>query len=88
MQLNPKPRYSIKKYLLVGVLSMTVGYAFGAVILSMLGGIIGFKSQTVLIIVLLAFPICLFSSLYGFYKGLVRHYGLKGDENLFFNGRF
>jgi len=83
-----KPRYSVKKYLLVGVLSTTVGYILGAVILSMLGAIIGFKSQTVLIIVLLVFPICLFSSLYGFYKGLVRHYGFKGEENLFFNGRF
>jgi hypothetical protein len=83
-----KPRYSIKKYILIGVLSMTVGVIIGTIILSILGSVIGFGSQGVLVMVLLSFPFCLFSTLYGFYKGLVRHYGFKGDEKLFFGGKF
>ncbi|MBW1787510.1 MAG: hypothetical protein JRK53_12935 [Deltaproteobacteria bacterium] len=83
-----KPRYSIKKYILIGVISMTVGVVIGTIILSILGSILGFGSQGVLVTIVLSFPICLFSALYGFYKGLVRHYGFKGDEKLFFGGKF
>jgi hypothetical protein len=83
-----KPRYSIKKFILIGVLSMTAGVISVAIILSLIGSVIGFGSQAVLVIILLSFPIFLFSSLYGFYKGLVKHYGFKGDERLFFRGKF
>jgi hypothetical protein len=83
-----KPRYLIKKYILICVLSMTMGVISGAIILSILGSVIGYGSQAVLVIVLLSFPVCLFSSLYGFYKGLIRYYGFKGDEKLFFGGKF
>ena len=83
-----KPRYSIKNYILIGVLSMTLGVVSAAIILSMLGRMIGFGSQTVLVFILISFPFCLFSALYGFYKGLVKHYGYKGDEKLFFGGKF
>ena len=88
MQVTTKPRYSIKKYILIGVLSMTAGAVTIAIMLSLLGSFMGFGSQTVLVIILLSFPVCLFSSLYGFYRGLVRYYGLKGDEKLFFGGKF
>ena len=81
-------RYSIRKYIIVSVISMTTGYLIGAIILSALGSLVGFGSQGVLVMILIAFPVCLFSALYGFYKGLVRHYGLGGEENLFFGGRF
>ena len=88
MRMKEKPRYSIKKYILVGVISMTLGVVAGAVILSLLGSLLGFGSQGVLVMILISFPFCLFSALYGFYKGLVKHYGLKGDDKLFFGGRF
>ena len=67
---------------------MTVGVISVAIVLSILGSVIGFGSQAILVIILLSFPVCLFSSLYGFYKGLIRHYGFKGDEKLFFGGKF
>lgn len=86
--MKKEPRYSIKKYILIGVVSMTVGVISGAIILSLLGSLLGFGSQAVLVMILISFPFCLFSALYGFYKGLVRHYGFKGDEKLFFGGKF
>ena len=86
--MKKQPRYSIKKYLLVGVISMTLGVVGGAIILSLLGNVLGFGSQAVLVTILISFPFCIFSALYGFYKGLVRHYGFKGDEKLFFGGKF
>ena len=83
-----KPRCSIKRYILLGVFSTTVGMIIGAILLSMLASVMGFGIQAVLVIVLLSLPVCLFSTLYGFYKGLVRYYGFKGDEKLFFGGKF
>jgi len=38
--------------------------------------------------ILLSFPVILFSVLYAFYGALVRYYGFKGDEKLFFGGKF
>jgi hypothetical protein len=83
-----KPRYSIKKYLLILVVSSSIGVVIGAVILSMLGNILGFGSQGVLVMIILSFPVVLFTALYAFYGALVRHYGFKGDEKLFWGGRF
>ncbi len=88
MQVTKKPRYSIRKYLLLGVLGTSAGVIGAAIILSILGNIMGFGCQGVLVVILLSFPILLFSSLYGFYKGLIRYYGFKGDEKLFFGGKF
>ena len=65
-----KPRYSIKKYILLGVFSTTVGMIIGAILLSMLASVMGFGIQAVLVIVLLSLPVCLFSTLYGFLQRL------------------
>jgi hypothetical protein len=68
--MTKEPRYSVKKYLLIIVISMTVTVISFAIILSLLGSVIGFGSQAVLVVILFSFPIWLFSALYGFYKGL------------------
>lgn len=86
--MRTEPRYSVKKFLLIGVISVSLGFIAGAIILSLLGSVLGFGSQAVLVIVLFSVPFCLFSALYGFYKGLVRHYGFEGEERLFFGGKF
>jgi hypothetical protein len=86
--MKKEPRYSIKKYILILVVSASVGVLIGTIILSIFGSILGFGSQGVLIMIILSFPVILFSVLYAFYGGLVRHYGLKGDEKLFFGGKF
>jgi len=67
---------------------MTGGVVCGAIILSLMGHLLGFGCQAVLVTILIAFPFCIFSALYGFYKGLVRHYGFKGEEKLFLGGKF
>jgi len=79
-----KPRYSIKKYLLLFVVSSTVALVVIVAVLSVLD----IPIQGILVIVIIWFPICLFSILYAFYGALVRHYGFKGDEKLFFGGKF
>ena len=86
--MKEKPRYSIKAFILLVVASATIGLVIGTIILEIMGRIIGFGCQGVLVMVLFAFPTCLFSVLYGFYKSLVRHYGLQGEEKLFFGGKF
>jgi hypothetical protein len=77
-------RYSIKKYILLLVASPTAALIIITALLSALG----LPTQGILVIVIIWFPICLFSVLYAFYGALVRHYGLKGDEKLFFGGKF
>jgi hypothetical protein len=79
-----KPRYSIKKYILLLVIPST----FALIVIVFFLSLLSIPIQGILLIVVLWFPVCLFTILYGFYKGLVKHYGLKGEENLFFNGRF
>jgi hypothetical protein len=69
MLMRNKPRYSIKKYILICVLSMTMGVISGAIILHILGSFIGYGSQTVLVIVLLSFPVCLFHRCMVFIRG-------------------
>ncbi len=84
-----KPRYSIKKYLLLLVFSATVGLLVGVVIINyVLGHLLGAGCQDIIRITIIAFPLVIFCVLYGFYKGLVKHYGFKSDENLFFGGKF
>ncbi len=78
------PRYTIKKYLMLIVASASVGAFISVAILLMLG----FGSQGALVVLIFSFPVLLFAAMYGFYKGLVRYYGLHGKENLFFGGKF
>ena len=77
--MDDTPRYSLKKYLLLLVLSPTIGMIITVSLLLYLG--IGW--QGTLIVFILSFPLWLFGILYGFYKGLVKYYGLNGSEKLF-----
>jgi len=78
------PRYSIKTYLLLLVVSATVGVMLTVSMLLL----IGFGLQGTLVVLMLSFPFWLFGILYGFYKGLVKHYGMNGNENIFLGGKF
>jgi hypothetical protein len=80
---NIKP-CSIKKYLLSLAVLPTFGLVLGAAILLLLG----FGYQGTLIVIILFFPVCLFSVLYGFYKGLIKYYGFDSKKNLFFGEKF
>jgi len=87
MQMNEMPRYSIGKYILLLVLSATFGLAVSSLLIGLLGRIAGFGCQGVIVILLLLFPVCIFSVLYGFYKGLVRYYGFRLEQKIFFGGK-
>jgi hypothetical protein len=69
---------SIKKYIITLVIYATIGMVIGTIIITLIGGLIGFGSQGVLVMVLIAFPVIQFSTLYGFYKGLKKHYNFQG----------
>jgi len=83
-----KPRHSIKKYILILVVSASIGVILSTIVVSIIGYVIGFGSQGVLVIVVLSCPFWFFSVLYGFYKGLIKYYGFKENEKLFFGGKF
>lgn len=83
-----KPRYTIKQYLLLCVLSVTLGTLASIVMLVILNSILNIGCRGILVVLVIFFPIASFSMLYGFYKGLVKYYGLSGNENLFFGGKF
>jgi len=70
------------------VLASTIGFWAGFSLINYVLGLMGAGCQGLLRITFITFPVLIFCVLYGFYKGLVKHYGLKGDENLFFGGRF
>ncbi len=72
-----KNKPTIMKYIVTLVISSTIGMLAAALIFNFIGNLIGFGSQGVLVMILIAFPIVQFSSLYGFYKGLGKYYGLK-----------
>jgi hypothetical protein len=73
------PRYSIKKYIFLIVLSMTIGFIIAVVMFSIIGSIIGLPCKGILVIIVIWFPLGIYLALYGFYKGLVKYYGLKED---------
>jgi hypothetical protein len=68
---------TITKYIATIVIFSTIGMLVSAAVLAFIGNLMGFGSQGVLVMILIAFPIVQFSSLYGFYKGLKKYYGLK-----------
>jgi len=76
--------YSIQRFIVVVVVASTL--ALIVVVFAL--GALGFGSKSTLRVVIVWFPFCIFSGLYGFYKGLVKHYGFDGNLNLFFGGRF
>jgi hypothetical protein len=75
MPVSKTPRYTIKKYLFLIVLSMTIAFIIVVAMLS----IIGFPCKGILMIIVIWFPLGIFTALQGFYKGLVKYYGLKED---------
>ena len=79
-----KKSYSIKKY----ILSLAVLPTFGLILETTILLLLGFGYQRTLIVIILSFPVCLFSVLYGFYKGLVKYYGFDSKKNLFFGEKF
>lgn len=78
-----KVRYTIKKYMLLIVAAVSFGDLLSLLFFSWLG----FNSQALVIFSFFSLPLMLFIALYGFYKGLVKYYGLQGDEKLFFGRR-
>ncbi len=80
IHMNIKKPCLIKKYILLLVILPTFGLIIGTAILLLLG----FGYQGTLIVIILSFPVCIFSILYGFYKGLVKYYEFDSKENLFF----
>lgn len=82
--MNKKKPCSIKSYLLTLSVLPSIGLTIAAVLLYMLG----FGYQGTLVVIIMSLPFCFFSILYGFYKGLVKHYGFNEKTNLFFDGSF
>lgn len=67
------PRYTVKNYIFIGVISASLGLFITVILLSL----IGFPTQGFLFFVLFSFPVILYACLRGFHKGLVKHYGFK-----------
>jgi hypothetical protein len=67
-EMQEKPRYSIKQYIWMLVLSCTGGLLFAILIPEALG----FGHKGTLVVIVLWFPSCIFAALYGFYRGLVQ----------------
>ena len=66
-----RPRYSVKKYILILTLTATLGLWISMILLNL----IGFPAQALLFVALACFPVTFFAFLAGFHKGLVNHYG-------------
>jgi hypothetical protein len=75
---------SIRSYILVLTLAHTLGFVGSALLLLFVGGkLLSLGYREVLIFLLFLYPFAVSSAIYGFYKGLVRHYGFQGKERLF-----
>jgi len=68
-----KPSCTIKQYLWYIVVFASVGFAGGAIFYSY----IGFGCKGTIITLVMLFPVIFGSCMYGFYRYLVRNYGLK-----------
>ena len=79
-----QPRISIKAMIIWFPILTTAGLCVSTLLILHVGGPLGLSYRDVLIMVLFTCPFLIFSILYGFYKALVRHYGFKGEERLFF----
>jgi hypothetical protein len=71
--MSEKPRYSVKKYIFLLVVSGTSGLWLCIFLLRL----VGFPAQGLLLVALTVFPIALGALLTGFYKGLVKYYGFR-----------
>jgi len=69
-------KYSITKYILLLSIFPSLGVAIGCWMLLS----VGFGSHGALTVMLLSLPLCFYSTLRGFYNGLVKYYGFVGEE--------
>jgi hypothetical protein len=73
---------SIRSYILSIVFLLTVTFA-GSAFLLVRFGLPWLGCQGVVVVLVTAYPCMLFAALNGFYRGLVRNYGFKGEERIF-----
>ena len=78
-----KAKHSVRKFMLMIVGTLSVAYYVVIKLILTFG--LGY--QGALALSGLMFPFSVFIALYGFYKGLIRHFGLEGDEKLFLGKR-
>jgi len=76
--------YPVKKMLL----TVTIFIPMTLIVSLVVAKLIGFSFIGLMFFILVLLPVLIFSTIYGFYKGLVRRSGLKGKEKLFWGGRF
>jgi len=74
----PKKLYSLKKYIMILVVTFSLSIYISAGIL----GLLGFGERGVLFVVLFSFPLLFYSGLHGFYRGLKKHYGFSPDKSI------
>ncbi|HEX6790195.1 MAG TPA: hypothetical protein VF247_02705, partial [Candidatus Krumholzibacteria bacterium] len=74
----------LKAMIIVLPISGGVGLYLGDTIVRRMGEAIGLSCRDTTMILLVTFPFVMFCMLYGFYKALVKYYGLNGPERLFF----
>lgn len=82
--MGAEPHLSIKAMIIWAPLISFAVLCVGTLLILKFGRPLGFSYRDALIVTLFTCPLLIFSSLYGFYKAMVRHYGFKGEERLFF----
>jgi hypothetical protein len=75
--MQKSPRYSVHKYIIAIVIAASLGVIITAILLNL----IGIPKQGIVLIIVGAFPIILYSCLRGFHKGLIDHYGFTEPES-------
>lgn len=76
--------FSIKRLIWIMVISIPMVLIIGLTICNFFG----FTFMGIMVIIFLYLPPMIFVALYGFYKALVKNHALKGNEKLFWGGRF
>jgi len=76
---------SIKRMIWIMVISIPMGMIVIFSVFEMVGGL---TLMGTIFVILLYLPVMIFAELYGFYRALVKHHGLKGKEKLFWGGKF
>lgn len=72
-----KPRCTIKQYLWYIVVFASVGFTAQSIFLNY----IGFGCRGTIITLVMTFPVLFFACMNGFYRYLVRYYGLKDRKS-------
>lgn len=72
------PRYTVKKYIALLVLSGTLGLWIAILLLYF----VGFPDEGLLLVALGGYPITLGAMLVGFLRGLVKYYGFREPPHI------